>query len=88
MRTSTVMVPTNFVKPIALPSAAVLGGVEAVVSGWGQTRHPGILPANTLQFIQATTLSNEECRNRLTPAQAANIHETTICAGGTVGQGA
>lgn len=86
------MVRTNLIQPIPLASEPVVGGVEAVVSGWGQLRHPGLLPAENLQFVAKRTLSNEECKAahiaRGNSAAADNIHPNTLCAGGDIGRGA
>uniref|UniRef100_A0A1B0DMV7 Peptidase S1 domain-containing protein n=1 Tax=Phlebotomus papatasi TaxID=29031 RepID=A0A1B0DMV7_PHLPP len=47
---------TNTIRPIALGSTHVGGGVTAVLSGWGLTSSPGSLAAN-LQFLSKQTLT-------------------------------
>lgn len=77
-QTETVMGFTATVAPIGLGSAFVGGGVSAIASGWGQTSNPGTAAA-TLQFVALTTLTNADCRSRLSATLAARIFDSVIC---------
>ncbi|XP_055705095.1 trypsin alpha-3-like [Phlebotomus papatasi] len=77
---------TNTIRPIALGSTHVGGGVTAVLSGWGLTSSPGSLAAN-LQFLSKQTLTNANCQNRV-GGNGNLIFAHKICAGGVTGQGA
>lgn len=85
VRTTAVITESNLVRPIALGSDFVTGGA-AIGSGWGQTTHPGSAAAN-LQFATVAVISNEECRGRLTGANALRIFDSTICTSSPVDVG-
>lgn len=87
IRTVTgVGITNDQVSVIPLGSIFIGAGVNAVVSGWGQTSNPGSL-ANTLQWASLTTLSNADCRSRLAPSNAARVFESNICTFSRAGQG-
>ena len=87
IRTVTgVGITNDQVSVIPLGSIFIGAGVNAVVSGWGQTSNPGAL-ANTLQWASLTTLSNADCRSRFTATNAARVFESNICTFSRAGQG-
>ncbi|XP_055591230.1 chymotrypsin-like protease CTRL-1 [Uranotaenia lowii] len=53
----------------------------AIISGWGQTSHPGF-PADELQFVSKPIVDNDECRARHLNINAAMIRDNNLCAGG------
>jgi hypothetical protein len=60
---------------------------RAIVSGWGQTSHPGTMPER-LQFVEKMTLSNKVCKDMFNDTRrAAFIHDNVICAFGGEGVG-
>ena len=67
-------------------SIFIEAGVNAVVTGWGQTSNPGSL-ANTLQWATLTTITNADCRSRLAATNAARVFDTNICTFTRAGQG-
>lgn len=86
LQTVTAVATTANVAPAALGSAFTGGGVNAIASGWGQTSHPGSAAAN-LQWVTLQTLTNANCRTRFSAANAARVHDSTICTFTRVGQG-
>lgn len=77
---------TATIAPAALASAHTGGGISAIISGWGQTSHPGNL-ASDLQYLTVQTLTNTECRGRLSAGNAARVFDNTICTFTRAGQG-
>ena len=65
------------VSTIALGATQIGGGVSAVVSGWGQTAHPGSGSAN-LMFLNTQTLTLADCRNRH-GSNGQFVFDNTIC---------
>lgn len=87
IRTVTgVGITNDQVSVIPLGSIFIGAGVNAVVSGWGQTSNPGAL-ANTLQWASLTTLTNADCRSRFAAPNAARVFESNICTFSRAGQG-
>jgi hypothetical protein len=77
---SDIPIGTGNVAAIPIATEPVPAGSRAIVSGWGQTSHPGTIP-ETLRFIEKGILSNEECRERLRERGMENfIFEGKICA--------
>lgn len=77
---------TATVAPAAVASAFTGGGVNSVVSGWGQTSHPGSAAAN-LQFLNTQTLTLADCRARHSVANRQFVFDNTICTFTRAGQG-
>ena len=77
---------------IPLSSAATPPDVAAVVSGWGCTRkkeddHIGNHdPPEVLQFLETFTISNEDCKKRMS-WEVAHLHDTQICTLMGIGEG-
>lgn len=69
---------SNTIAKIAIAREFVGGGLEATVSGWGRSEEES--SPNRLRYVVKRTLTNEECRSRLTSAQATRITYGTICA--------
>lgn len=67
-------------RAIAMAGSTVVGGLNALASGWGQTSTASsALPVN-LQWVQLRTLTNSECASRLQSAGMGNrIGASTIC---------
>jgi trypsin len=78
VNTASTIAFTAAVQAITLGSATVGGGVSSTASGWGQTSHPGTAATN-LQFLTKPTLTNADCRNRHSTANAARVFDNTIC---------
>lgn len=78
VHTASTIAFTSLVQPITLGSAFIGGGVSSTASGWGQTSHPGSAATN-LQFLTKPTLTNADCRNRHSTANAARVFDNTIC---------
>lgn len=70
--------------PLALTIPHTGGGVPAVVSGWGQTANPGSAAAN-LQYLNVSTLTNADCRDRHTASNSGKIFDHKICTLAPVG---
>ncbi|XP_059622972.1 trypsin alpha-3-like [Phlebotomus argentipes] len=86
VQTSATFTFNNNVRQWGIGSAHVGGGVTAVVSGWGQTSHPGSLP-NALQWASLTVLTNAQCRNGHTANNAQLVFDHKICTFTRTGQG-
>jgi hypothetical protein len=67
------------VQPVQLASSFVGGGVNAAVAGFGFWRTENPINSNILQFIRVTTLTNADCRNRLTSTDLT-VFDHSICA--------
>lgn len=74
------------VSAIPLGAATLGGNVAAVVSGWGQTSHPGSGSAN-LMFLNTRTLTNADCQARHTANNRPMVFASTICTFTQNGQG-
>ncbi|GAB0090073.1 Peptidase S1 domain-containing protein [Sergentomyia squamirostris] len=77
-RTREAIVYSNLIQPIALGSGYIGGSIIAIASGWGRTSENGPLP-NTLQWVNLGTLTNDECKARLSPGNAELIFDSTVC---------
>ncbi|CAO1353413.1 unnamed protein product [Diamesa hyperborea] len=87
IRTATnVGISNDQVSVIPLGSIFIGAGVNAVVTGWGQTSNPGLL-ANTLQWATLTTITNDDCRSRFGASNAAKVFDSNICTFTRAGQG-
>lgn len=58
--------------------------INVTIAGWGTLVFEGSVP-NNLQYLNASTLSYERCKNIFTPYP---IYENQVCAFATSGQGA
>lgn len=77
---------SNTIAQIPIALEHVGAGLATTVSGWGRVSSGGASPAR-LRFVNKFTISNEDCRSRLTTAQANRIHDSTICTFIATGQG-
>lgn len=68
-----------FVAVIGLGSTFIGAGVNAVVAGWGGTGPEGPPWPNTLQALNVTTLTNIDCRSRLSPEDAPYVVDQKVC---------
>lgn len=84
---TTIVFNTN-VQAIALGSAFIGGGINAMLTGWGSTSTIGIgsVP-NNLQQLPTTTLTNADCRSRFSATNAANVFDHKICCFTRQGEG-
>ncbi|XP_059622743.1 trypsin alpha-3-like [Phlebotomus argentipes] len=85
LMSSSTISQTATIRPIGLSSTHLGGGVSAVVTGWGQTSHPGSA-ANTLQFLNVQTISNQACASAH-GGNGGRIFAHKICTHGTAGRG-
>jgi len=85
VQTATVIGFNANVQPITLGQATV-GASAAIVTGWGQTSHPGSAPVN-LQVLNTNTLTNANCRSLHTAGNANSVFDNTICTFTRAGQG-
>ncbi|KAF2892689.1 hypothetical protein ILUMI_13486 [Ignelater luminosus] len=76
---------SDCIQPIELETEDVGGGDDAVLSGWGTTSFPGLVP-NNLQFINLTTISNDECKSSL--GGFPPVLDSNICTFTQRGEGA
>lgn len=75
---------TDLVQAIDLETNDVPGDVDAVLSGWGRTSYPGVLP-NNLQHVNLKTISVSDCKEK----QPFNVVvEQQICTLTKAGEGA
>jgi secreted trypsin-like serine protease len=86
VQTTTTVGLTANINPAALASANTGGGVNAAVSGWGQTSHPGSAAAN-LQWFTTQTLTLADCRARHSVVNRQFVFDNTICTFTRAGQG-
>lgn len=87
VRTQTAIAMTANVQAIPLATAHTSGGLNAIVSGWGGTAVTGGPAPNNLQWLQTTTLTNEDCRSRHTVNNAQFVFDHKICTFTMAGQG-
>ncbi|KAF2881833.1 hypothetical protein ILUMI_24334 [Ignelater luminosus] len=79
---------SNSVRPVELETRQIGAGVNVVLSGWGITSFPGQLP-NNLQYINLTTISNDECEAAYREARASlPIYKEELCTLTRRGEGA
>lgn len=71
---------------VATVPSAFFGSGAAVVSGWGQTSHPGSAAAN-LMAINTNVITLADCRARHTVGNRASVFDNTICTFTGAGQG-
>lgn len=83
IRTSSSILIGGLVSTIPINSADIGGGIPAVLSGWGQVTYPGDM-SNDLQFLNVSTLTNEDCLSYYDPAELYDEH---ICAFAGAGHG-
>lgn len=80
-RTRSEIIFTLLVQPIALGSNFVGAGVRATISGWGTLDYPlpiGVF-AEDLHWLALTTITNEECKERMYPEARHMIYDESIC---------
>lgn len=65
LRTSDAIQLTARVQPIRLPAEDTPGGVPVTLSGWGRTDYYASTLPNELQYLNSTTISVAECKQRL-----------------------
>lgn len=80
-RTRTEIIFTPLVQPIPLGSDFVGAGVKATISGWGTLDFP--LPigefAEDLHWVTLTTVTNDECKDKMYPSLRHQIYNESIC---------
>jgi trypsin len=86
VQTATVISFNAQVSAIPLGSAQV-ETVNAVVSGWGGTAVTGGPAPNQLQGLNTRTLTNADCRSRLSAENAQFVFDHKICTFTQNGQG-
>lgn len=80
----------NLVQPIPITQTYMVGGEEAIVSGWGRFYENGPI-ASTLQFVKVKVITNNACINnyRYHPEKslATHINNGNICSSVVKGKG-
>lgn len=80
-RTRSEIIFSPLVQPIPLGSDFVGAGVKAVISGWGTHDYP--IPigrfSEYLYWLEVTTITNEECVERMIPEERHRIYDENIC---------
>ncbi|XP_055705681.1 chymotrypsin-2-like [Phlebotomus papatasi] len=86
LQTQNTITFSNTVQPLSMGSTHIGGGAQATAAGWGRIGHN--LPlANTLQWLNVQTITNEDCRNRHSAINALRVHDNTICTFTRQGEG-
>lgn len=87
--------PTNaikldhFVKEIGINLAFVEPRERVTLAGWGSTTHAGGPMSDVLRWVYYITLSNKECRRRMSDEiQDRPLYNSSLCAITAVGSGA
>ncbi|XP_059607957.1 chymotrypsin-1-like [Phlebotomus argentipes] len=83
LQTKNPVVFSNLIQPIELGSVFVASKVSAVATGWGLTTNEGV-EADQLQYLHMTTISNQECSQKL-PEMGHLVFDHKICARGAPG---
>lgn len=80
-RTRSEIIFTPLVQPIPLGSDFIGAGVKATISGWGTLDYPIPIGQFTeeLQWVTLTTVTNEECVERMIQSQRHRIFNESIC---------
>ncbi|XP_059622765.1 chymotrypsin-2-like [Phlebotomus argentipes] len=78
IKTREAIIYSSLIQPIALGSGHIGGSVIGIASGWGMTSEHGPLPEN-LQWVNLGTLTNEDCKIRLPPANAVLVDDSMLC---------
>lgn len=80
-RTRSEIIFTPLVQSIPLGSEFVEAGVAAVISGWGTVDEP--LPigrfSEELRWLTVTTITNEECKEKMIESERHRIYDENIC---------
>uniref|UniRef100_A0A6M2DWK7 Putative trypsin-like serine protease n=1 Tax=Xenopsylla cheopis TaxID=163159 RepID=A0A6M2DWK7_XENCH len=85
LQTTTNIVYTNYVKPIALASYDTPPSVRSTLTGWGYLSNNGQIP-NNLQILDVFTISYDQCRTAL--SNVNQIVPTQLCTYVAPGKGA
>ncbi|XP_031639169.1 chymotrypsin-2-like [Contarinia nasturtii] len=91
LRTAEEIVFTDLIQPVSLPTQTTDGNTSVVLSGWGRTRYENGTPplSDTLQFVESTTISFDECTERFKDHEALQyLNENDICTINEVDAGA
>ncbi|KAG4067468.1 hypothetical protein HA402_003292 [Bradysia odoriphaga] len=78
--TATAIAFTVNVQAVPLSANIIGGNVAVQISGWGTNTIGGGQGPNNLQRMTTTTLTNDECRTRLTSRNAERVNDNKICA--------
>jgi trypsin len=87
VQTSTYITFNENVQPIALGSAFIGAGVNAIITGWGGTAVTGGPAPNNLQRLVTTTLTNADCLNRMELQNQRFVLDSKICTLTQAGEG-
>lgn len=77
VQTVGIITPTDTVRPIAISITDLPPGTRATVSGWGKTSTEGL--ADTMQQLQVTTITREQCLAQHSNLNGRYIYENTTC---------
>ncbi|KAL7028593.1 hypothetical protein ACKWTF_005907 [Chironomus riparius] len=86
VRSATDIIESDVIGFIDIEPAHINHHFPSFTSGWGQTSHPGSA-ATVLQWLTVEVIPNDECRSRLSTANAARIADSVICVSSANGQG-
>ncbi|KAK4878705.1 hypothetical protein RN001_011211 [Aquatica leii] len=78
LNTTTPIVYSNKVQPIALTPLLPIDGTVAVVAGWGPNDPSSEIPINTLTSLKTTVINYTNCQNRLL-SKNFTLTSTHIC---------
>ncbi|KAF5269625.1 hypothetical protein FQR65_LT05964 [Abscondita terminalis] len=69
---------SNYIQPIPLGTENVADGVSLTVSGWGKTSDGPVGVSRVLNFVELTTISNQQCRD----VYGTTVTDGTLCCKG------
>ncbi|XP_059622744.1 chymotrypsin-1-like [Phlebotomus argentipes] len=86
LQTQATLTWSGTVNFLEMGSNFIGGGAQATAAGWG--RVGANLPlANTLQWLNVNTMTNDDCRNAHNAVNRQFVHDNTICTFTRQGEG-
>ncbi|XP_055591229.1 trypsin zeta-like [Uranotaenia lowii] len=86
LETAYPIMMSSLVRPVKMATTLTAPDQSAITCGWGQTASNSKV-SNKLQFVEAFTISNEECWLRHSSQIRHRIHSSNVCAYVQKGQG-
>ncbi|XP_058829147.1 chymotrypsin-2-like [Topomyia yanbarensis] len=86
VQTASTISFNNLVQTIGLAANFINTGSGALASGWGQLGANAGIP-NNLQWLSTSIITLADCRSRHSAANAARVHDSTVCTLSPSGQG-
>jgi hypothetical protein len=89
LRTTLQIGSTGAIRPISLNFDHIGAGVDGKVSGWGSTIQGPGQPSTFLQWLNKTTISNDDCKAALNPSlpNYFPVIPSFLCTRGQIGSG-